>query len=194
MGWQVRIGLAGIIAVIGFFVMVNPVSVTGLSTSVIPWLLTGVGVIYVIATIARRRRRLFSLLLPGVIGVLFIYAGLSMKLGDPETAGPSLLTFLFALLLFGSGTAKALMALPMSKSRYFPVFIGSAGFSLVLGFIILLAWRSVAGGFIGLVLGLEIVAAALFLAALALRDRDKEEAIEELGRHPAEEARGKPWF
>lgn len=194
MEWQIRIGLAGIVAVLGLYVLVNPVSVTTLATTIIPWLLVGVGAIYVVATIFRRRRRLFALLLPGLIGVLFIYAGLSMKLGDPGTAGPIPLSFLFALLLFGTGTAKAIMALAMKLSRYFPFFLGSAGFSLVMGLIILFAWGAVSAGFVGVVLGLEIIAAALFMAALALRDRDKEEAREALGANPAEEGRGKPWF
>lgn len=194
MEWQVRIGLAGIVAVLGLYVMVNPVSVTTLATSIIPWLLVGVGVIYVIATIARRRRRLFALLLPGLVGALFIYAGLSMKFGDPGSAGPVPLAFLFALLLFGTGTAKAINALGMRKSRYFPVLIGAAGFSLAMGLIILFAWDSVSAGFVGVVLGLEIIAAALFMAGLALRERDKEEAREALGANPALEARGKPLF
>lgn len=194
MEWQIRIGLAGIVAVLGLYVLVNPVSVTALATTIIPWMLVGTGAIQVVATIFRRRRRLFALLLPGLVGVLFIYAGLSMKFGDPGTAGPIPLVFLFALLLFGTGTAKTIMALAMRKSRYFPFFIGAAGFSLVTGLVILFAWASVSGGFVGMVLGLEIIAAALFMAALALRDRDKEEAREQLGANPAEEGRGKPWF
>lgn len=194
MEWQMRIGLAGMVAVIGLLVLFNPVTVTTLATSIIPWLLVGVGGIYVIATIARRRRRLFSLLLPAVIGVLFILAGLSMKFGDPGTAGPIPLSFLFALLLFGTGTIKTIQALSMRKSRYWPLFIGSASFSLAAGLIILFAWRAVSAGFVGVVLGLEVIAAALFLFALALRERDKEETREELGANPAEEGRGKPWF
>ncbi len=194
MTWQIRIGLAGILAVLGLYVLVNPVSVTSLATSIIPWLLVGVGAIYVLSTIFRRRRRLFALLLPGLIGILFIYAGLSMKLGDPGTAGPIPLAFLFALLLLGTGTVKAIMALSMQKSRYLPFVAGSAVFSLLMGVIILFAWSSVSSGFVGMVLGLEVLAAALFMAALALRERDKEEAREELGANPATEGRGKPWF
>jgi len=194
MTWQIRVGLAGIVAVLGLYVLVNPVSVTSLATSIIPWLLVGVGAIYVLATIFRRRRRLFSLLLPGLIGVLFVLAGLSMKLGDPGTAGPIPLAFLFALLLFGTGTAKTIMALSMRRSRYFFLFIGSASFSLATGLLVLFFWRMVSAGFVGVVLGLEIIAGAIFMAAIALRDRDKEEAREELGGNPAEEGRGKPWF
>lgn len=192
MTWEVRVGMAGIIAAIGLFVVFNPVSVTTLAVSVIPWLLIGVGVIYVLTTIARRRRRLFSLLLPGLIGALFIIAGLSMKVGEPGTAGPIPLTVVFALLLFGTGTSKAVMALSATRSRYFPLLSGSAAYSLLAGFTIVFAWPTVSAGFIGVVLGLEMIAAALFMAAMALRDRDKEEAREALGLEAEAGAGGKP--
>lgn len=194
MEWQVRFGLAAVVAVIGLYVAFNPLSVTGLVTGVVPWLLMIVGAVYLLATLLRRRRRFFAMLMPGLIGALLIYVGASMKFGDPSAAGPIPLNFLFALLLFGTGAAKLIMSAPYKQSRYFWFFIGSGLFSAIMGIIILFAWASVSASFIGVVLGLEIIADAIFLAALSLRDRDKEEAREALGGNPAAEGKGKPWF
>lgn len=194
MAWQVRIGIAGVIALLGLWVLVNPVAVTGLATSLIPWALIGVGALYLVATLLRRRFRFFSLLLPGVMGVLMIYAGASMKFGNAGSLGPIPLSALFALLLFGSGTAKAIMAAGFRQSRYWLVFAAATAFSLVMGVLILFAWAEISAGWAGVVLGMEILGFAAFLAALALRDRDQEEAREALGADPRAEGRGKPWF
>ncbi len=181
MKWQVQTAAAGILAALGLYILLNPVSVTSLATGIIPWLLIGAGGIYLLAIFLRSRRRPLSMILPGLVGVLLVYAGLSMKFGDPSTAGPIGLAFLFALLLFGSGIAKLLMASSMRRSKYFLFLLGSGGFSAIMGLVIMFAWSSVSAGFIGVVLGLELIADALFLGSLSLRDRDKEEAREALG-------------
>jgi hypothetical protein len=54
--------------------------------------------------------------------------------------------------------------------------------------IVLFNWSSVSAGFIGVVLGLELIADAVAMAALALRDRDGEEAMEAKGLDPVVEA------
>lgn len=188
MDWRFRTALAGILGALGLYVMVNPVAVTGLATSVIPWLLVGAGSIYMLAIFLRSRRWSQSMVLPGVVGALLLYAGLSMKFGDPATAGPIGLAFLFALLLFGSGIAKLLMATSMPKSRYFKLFLASGALSTAMGLVILFTWSGVSAAVIGLVLGVELIADALFLGALSLRDRDKEEAHEMLELDPATQA------
>lgn len=186
MNWQAQVVLAGVIAAFGFYVLFNPVSVTTLAVGVIPWLLVGAGGIYLIATFLRSRRRPLTMVLPGVVGALLVYGGLSMKLGDPATAGPVALAFLFALVLLGAGIAKLLMWPAVKRSRYAFVFLGSGGVSVVMGVIALFAWSQVSAGFIGLLLALELIADAAFLAALALRERDREEAKEALGLDPSQ--------
>jgi membrane protein HdeD len=84
----------------------------------------------------------------------------------------------------GDGIAKLLMATGVRRSRYFPILVGSGGVSLLMGVIVLFAWARVSAGFLGVVLGLELLADAAFIAALAFRDRDKEEAKEALGLEP----------
>ncbi len=192
MDWRFRTVLAGILGALGLYVLFNPVSVTGLATSIIPWLLVGAGGIYMLAIFLRSRRRPLSMVLPGLVGALLLYAGLSMKFGDPATAGPIGLAFLFALLLFGSGVAKLLMAYSMPKSRYFKLFLASGALSAAMGLVILFTWSGVSAGVIGFVLGIELLADALFLGALSLRDRDKEEARETLGLDPASQAATAP--
>ncbi len=186
MNWQAQVVLAGVIAAFGFYVLFNPVSVTTLAVGVIPWLLVGAGGIYLIATFLRSRRRPLTMVLPGVVGALLVYGGLSMKLGDPATVGPVALAFLFALVLLGAGIAKLLMWPAVKRSRYAFVFLGSGGVSVVMGVIALFAWSQVSAGFIGLLLALELIADAAFLAALALRERDREEAKEALGLDPSQ--------
>jgi uncharacterized membrane protein HdeD (DUF308 family) len=115
------------------------------------------------------------------VGVLLVYAGLSLKFGDPTQVGSVGLAMLFALVLVGGGIAKLLVATGVRRSRYFPVLLGSGIFSVVMGLITLLNWSGVSGGFLGVVLGLELISDAALLAGLALRDRDKEEAKEALG-------------
>lgn len=181
MNWQAQTVMAGVLAALGAYILLNPVAVTSLATSVIPWLLVGAGGIYLLAIFLRSRRRPLSMILPGLVGALLVYAGLSMKFGDPATAGPIGLAFLFALLLFGSGIAKLIMASSVRRSKYFLFLVGSGAFSALMGLLILFAWSSVSAGFIGVVLGLELLADALFLSGLALRDRDREEAREALG-------------
>lgn len=181
MNWTAQTVLAGILAAIGLYILFNPVSVTGLVAGVIPWLLVGAGAVYLLALLLRSRLRPLSMVLPGLVGVLLVYAGLSLKFGDPTRVGPIGLAFLFALVLLGGGLAKSLMAMGVRRSRYFLILAGSGGLSVLMGMIVLFAWSSVSAGFLGVVLGLELLADAAFIAALALRDRDKEEAKEALG-------------
>jgi uncharacterized membrane protein HdeD (DUF308 family) len=181
MNWTVQTVLAGVLAAIGLFILFNPVTVTSLVAGIIPWLLVGAGAIYILALLLRSRLRPLSMILPGLVGVLLVYAGLSLKFGDPTQVGPVGLAMLFALVLVGGGIAKLLVASGVRRSRYFPVLLGSGIFSVVMGLITLLNWSGVSGGFLGVVLGLELISDAALLAGLALRDRDKEEAKEALG-------------
>ena len=181
MNWQVRTVLAGVLAAIGLYIMFNPVSVTGLVAGIIPWLLVGAGAIYLLGVVFRKRVRPLTMILPGLVGVALVYAGLSLKFGDPRAVGPVGLPFLFALMLIGGGLAKLLSVPGFKQSRYVLLFLGSGAISVVLGLITLFNWAEVSAGFLGVVLGLELIADAAFLVALALRERDKEEAKETLG-------------
>ena len=181
MEWRLQIGIAAIVGVLGLFILLNPVSVTGLITGIIPWLLVGAGGIYIVGIFLRSRRRPLSMIVPGLVGAFLVYAGLSMKLGDTSSAGPISLAFVFALLLFGSGAVKIVTAYPLKRSRYYIYLIGSGVLSALMGLVILFNWAGISAGFAGAVLGLELLADALFLAALSLRDRDNEPAREKLG-------------
>lgn len=181
MNWQIRTVLAGVLAAFGLYVIFNPVRVTTLVAGTIPWLLLAAGGIYLLGVVLRKRRRPVTMILPGIVGVLLVYAGLSMKLGDPRTIGPVGLPFLFALLLVGGGIAKLLTLPEVRKSRYFGVFVASGAISLLMGLAVLFNWAAVSAGFVGVVLGLELVADGGFLAAFAFRDRDNEEHKEALG-------------
>lgn len=181
MNWQIRTVLAGVLAALGLYVIFNPVRVTALMAGAIPWLLLAAGAIYLLGVVLRKRRRPVTMILPGIVGVLLVYAGLSMKFGDPRTIGPIGLPFLFALLLVGGGIAKLLTLTEVRKSRYLLVFAGSGAISLLMGLVVMFNWPAVSAGFVGVVLGLELVADGAFLAAFAFRDRDKEEHKEALG-------------
>ncbi|NIJ21766.1 uncharacterized membrane protein HdeD (DUF308 family) [Sphingomonas naasensis] len=178
MKWQVQAVLAGVLAALGLYVLFNPVSVTGLVAGIIPWLLLGAGAIYLLGVVLRKRRRPLTMILPGLVGVFLAYAGLSMKFGDPRTVGPIGLSFLFALVLVGGGAAKLLTVLDLRRSRYFLIFLGAGAISVGMGLLVLFNWAAVSAGFIGVVLGLELIADAAFLGAFAFRDRDKEEQKE----------------
>jgi membrane protein HdeD len=186
MKWQVQAVLAGVLAALGLYVLFNPVSVTSLVAGIIPWLLLGAGILYLLGVVLRKRQRPLTMILPGLVGVFLVYAGLSMKLGDPRTVGPIDLSFLFALMLVGGGAAKLLTVLDVRKSRYFAVFLGAGAISVVMGLVVLFNWAAVSAGFIGVVLGLELISDAAFLGAFAFRDRDREEQREvaELDRRP----------
>ena len=181
MNWQIRTVLAGVLAALGLYVIFNPGRVTSLVAGVIPWLLLGAGAIYLLGVVLRKRRRPITMILPGLVGVLLVYAGLSMKFGDPGSVGPIGLAFVFALLLVGGGIAKLLTVPEVRKSRYFPAFIGSGLLSLVMGMVVMFSWTAVSAGFVGVILGLELIADGAFLAAFAFRDRDQEEQKEALG-------------
>ena len=180
MNWQIRTVLAGVLAALGLYVAFNPVRVTALIAGVIPWLLLAAGAIYLLGVVLRKRRRPVTMILPGMVGVLLVYAGLSMKFGDPRTVGPVGLPFLFALLLVGGGIAKLLTLTEVRKSRYFLVFLGSGAISLLMGLVVMFNWAAVSAGFLGVILGLELISDGAFLAAFAFRDRDKEEHSESL--------------
>lgn len=188
MNWRVQSALSGILAVLGLFVMFNPVTVVTAATSYIPWLLIFAGGIQYLSILFRSRRVFRVVFVPALIGTLLIYAGLSMKFGDPSTVGPISLVFVLALLLFGSGAAKLFVAASIKKSKYVNFVLGSGILSAVVGLIVLFNWSSVSATFIGVVLGLELLADAVVMAALALRDRDGEEAMEARGLDPVVEA------
>lgn len=184
MNWQVRTVLAGVLAALGLYIMFNPVRVTTLVAGTIPWLLLAGGGIYLLAVVLRKRRRPITMILPALVGVALVYAGLDMKFGDPRTIGPVGLPFLFALVLVGGGIAKLLTIGEVRKSRYLPVFAGAGAISVVMGLFVMFSWSTVSAGFIGVVLGLELIADGAFLAAFAFRDRDKEEQLEAVGVKP----------
>lgn len=181
MNWQMRTVLAGVLAALGLYVMFNPVRVTTLVASGVPWLLLAAGAIYLLAVVLRKRRRPITMILPALVGLLLVYAGLSLKFGDPRTIGPVGLPFLFALVLVGGGIAKLLTVPEVRKSRYFPAFVGSGAISVVMGLAVMFNWAAVSAGFLGVILGVELLSDGAFLAAFAFRDRDKEEQKEALG-------------
>lgn len=181
MNWQIQTVIAGILAAIGLYVVANPVGVTALVAGVIPWLLVGAGAIYLIGVVFRKRLRPLTMILPGLVGVFLLYAGLSLKFGDPRTVGPIGLPFLFALVLVGGGIAKLLSVPGVRQSRYFLIFLGAGLVSVVMGLLVLFNWAEVSTRFLGVILGLELLADAAYLGAFALRDRDKEEHREALG-------------
>ncbi|KRA82700.1 hypothetical protein ASD76_00970 [Altererythrobacter sp. Root672] len=184
MNWKVQTVLAGVMAALGLYVLFNPVTVTGLVFGVVPWLLLGAGAIYLLGVIFRKRRRPITMILPGLVGAFLVYAGLSMKLGDPRTIGPVDVSFILSLLLVGGGIAKLASIAEVRKSRYFPAFLGSGVLSIVMGLVVLFNWAAVSDGFLGVVLGLELIADSAFLGAFAFRDKDNEEHKEALGLSP----------
>lgn len=190
MNWRLQTILSGILAVLGLFVIFNPVTVVTAAGSIIPWLLLAAGVIQFASILFRptARRRFRLVIVPIITGTLLVYAGLSMKFGDPTTVGPVSLIFVLALVLFGAGTAKLFSAMQMRRSRYFAFMLGSGIVSSVIGLIVLFNWSTVSTGLIGVVLGLELLADAVAMVALGLRERDGEEAIEARGLNPVEEA------
>jgi uncharacterized membrane protein HdeD (DUF308 family) len=174
--WQVQVALAGMVAALGVFVLLNPVSIAGFAAGVIPWALMGAGAVFLLSILFRTRRRLMTLIVPGVVGTILVYLGASMKFGG--SVGPSALLFLFALLFFGAGAAKLLMAQEMRQSRYLPYVLGAAAFSLGVGIWLLFRWPDITGAAVGAILGLELLSDALVMAVMALRDRDGEAALE----------------
>ena len=181
MNWRVQSALSGILAVLGLFIMFNPVTVVSAAASYIPWLLLLAGAIQFLSILLRSRRLFRLIMLPAITGTLLVYAGLSMKFGDPSTVGPISLIFVMALLLFGSGAAKLFMAFAIKKSRYFNFMLGSGVLSAVIGLIVLFNWSGVSAGLIGVILGLELMADAVAMAVFALREHDGEEALESRG-------------
>lgn len=188
MNWRIQSGFAGILAALGLYIIFNPVTIVSLAVSIIPWMFTGAGGLYILSIFLRSRRRPLTMILPALIGSLLLYAGLSMKWGGGASVGPVSLSFVFALLLFGSGAVKLLMALTIKRSKYFSFILGSGVLSAVMGIMVLTNWSGVSATLVGVVLGLELLSDALVMGALALRDRDGEEVLEEAGLDPAEEA------
>lgn len=188
MNWRLQTTLAGILAALGLWITFNPVTVVSAAASVIPLLLLAAGAVQLVSILFRSRRLIRLIVVPAVTGALFIYAGLSMKFGDPTTVGPISLIFVLALVLFGSGAAKLVTGASMRRSRYFPWIIGSAAVSLLMGLLVLFNWETVSANWIGVFLGFETLADAVVMAVLALRDRDGEAAMETLGLDPVAEA------
>jgi uncharacterized membrane protein HdeD (DUF308 family) len=188
MNWRLQTTLAGILAALGLWIIFNPVTLVNAAGSVIPWLLLAAAAVQLISIFFRSRRVFSVVIFPAVTGALFLYAGLSMKFGDPKTVGPISLIFVLALVFFGSGAAKLVTAFAMRRSRYFLYLIGSGVVSLLMGLIVLFNWETVSAHWIGVFLGLEAIADAVVMAVLGLRERDGEAAMETLGLDPAAEA------
>jgi membrane protein HdeD len=188
MNWRLQTTLAGILAVLGLWIIFNPVTLVSAAASVIPLLLLVAGAVQLVSILFRSRRLIRLIVVPAVTGALFIYAGLSMKFGDPKTVGPISLIFVLALVLFGSGAAKLVTGASMRRSRYFAWVIGSAAVSMLMGLLVLFNWETVSANWIGVFLGAEMIADAIVMAVLALRDRDGEAAMETLGLDPVAEA------
>lgn len=188
MNWRLQTTLAGILAAIGVFIVFNPVTVVSAFAGILPWLFFAAGGVQLISILFRSRRLIRLMIIPAVTGALFIYAGLSMKFGDPTTVGPVSLKFVLALVLLGTGAAKIATALSARRSKYFNIVVVSGLLSVLLGTLVMFNWETISAGWIGVVVGLEMVGDALVMAVLALRDRDGEAAMEKLGLDPAAEA------
>lgn len=155
MNWRLQTTLAGILGALGLWITFNPVMVVSAAGSVIPWLLLAAGAIQLVSIAFRSRRLLRLIIVPAITGALFIYAGLSMKFGDPTTVGPVSLIFVLALVFFGSGAAKLVTGLSARRSRYFLYLIGSGVVSVVMGLIVLFNWQTVSNGLIGVFFGVK---------------------------------------
>jgi uncharacterized membrane protein HdeD (DUF308 family) len=188
MNWRLQVTLAGILAALGLWIVFNPVTLVTAAGSVIPLLLLAAGVVQIISIFFRARRVFSVVIFPAVSGALFLYAGLSMKFGDPKTVGPISLIFVLALVFFGSGAAKLVTGSAMRRSRYFLYIMASGAVSLLMGLIVLFSWETVSASWIGVFLGIEAIADAVVMAVLGYRERDGEAAMEQLGLDPAAEA------
>lgn len=188
MNWRLQTVLAGVLVALGVFVVFNPVTVATATAGVLPWLLLAAGAIQFLSILFRSRRLIRLIIVPAVTGVLFTYAALSMKFGDPTTVGPISLVFVLALVLFGTGAAKLVTAYSARRSKFFNIVVISGLLSVLMGLVVMFNWETVSAGFIGVVLGLEIIADAVVMGAMGLRDRDGEAAMESLGLDPKAEA------
>jgi uncharacterized membrane protein HdeD (DUF308 family) len=188
MNWRLQTILAGILVALGVFVVFNPVTVATATAGVLPWLLLAAGAIQFVSILFRSRRLIRLIIVPAITGALFTYAGLSMKFGDPTTVGPISLIFVLALVLFGTGAAKLVTAFSARRSKYFNLVVISGLVSVLMGLVVMFNWETISAGLIGVVLGLEIIADAVVMAAMGLRDRDGEAAMESLGLDPKAEA------
>jgi membrane protein HdeD len=188
MNWRLQTTLAGILAALGLWITFNPITVVSAAGSVIPWLLLAAGAVQLVSILFRSRRLIRLIIVPAVTGALFVYAGLSMKFGDPKTVGPISLVFVLALVFFGSGAAKLFTAASVRRSRYSLYILGSGAISVLMGLVVLFNWQTVSDGLIGVFLGVETLADAVVMAVLGLRERDGEAAMETLGLDPAAEA------
>ena len=188
MNWRLQTTLAGILAALGLWILLNPVTLVTAAASVIPWLLLAAGAVQAISIVFRKRRVFSVVIFPAITGALFVYAGLSMKYGNARTVGPVSLVLVLALVFYGSGAAKIATGLSMRRSRYCRYVVGSGAVSLLMGLIVLLNWEGLPPAWIGIFLGMEAFADAVVLAVLGLRERDGEAAMERLGLDPAAEA------
>ncbi|GGE00156.1 hypothetical protein GCM10011529_02930 [Polymorphobacter glacialis] len=188
MDWKTQAGLAAILGILGLSIMLNPVTIVSAAGSLIPWLLLIGAAIQFVSILLRSRRRFRIVIGPALIGILLAYAGLSMKFGDPTTIGPVSLIFVLGLLLIGSAGAKLMIAVNAKQSKYFHFILAAAILSAVLGAVMFFNWSEVSVALIGVFIGLELIADAVAMAALALRDRDGEEALEARGLDPVAEA------
>jgi hypothetical protein len=188
MNWKIQAALATSLGLIGLAIMVNPVTTVTAAGSIIPWLLFAGAGIEFLSVLLRRRRPFRLVIVPALLGALLAYAGASMKFGDPATIGPVSLAFALGLVLLGAAGAKAFLAAGMRRSKYLLYVLAAAALSALLGLIVIFSWSSVSAGFIGVVIGLELLADAAVMAFLALRERDGEAAMETLGLDPATEA------
>jgi uncharacterized membrane protein HdeD (DUF308 family) len=188
MNWRLQTVLAGILMALGVFVVFNPVTIATATAGVLPWLLLLAGAIQLLSILFRSRRLIRLIIVPAVTGALFIYAGLSMKFGDPTTIGPISLIFILALVLFGTGAAKLVTAYSARRSKFFNIVVISGLVSVLMGLVVMFNWETISAGLIGVVLGLEIIADALVMGVMGLRDRDGEAAMESLGLDPKAEA------
>nr|WP_310522197.1 hypothetical protein [Polymorphobacter sp.] len=188
MNWKTQAALATILALLGFTILFNPVNTVTAAGSIVPWLLFAGATIQFLSVFFRSRRTFRLVLVPSLIGALLLYAGASMKFGDPATVGPISLAFVLALVLLGSAAAKGFLAYGLQRSKYLLYILASAVLSALLGLIVFFSWSTVSAGLIGVFIGLELIADAVVMGSLALRERDGEEAMESLGLDPATEA------
>lgn len=181
MGWALQLALAAMTGLLGIYVMFDPVSMVTLAESAVPWALIASGIAAFVTVALRRKGGARRIIGPAILGALLVVIGLALRFGSGGN-GYAAIPFLFALLLIGSAVAKAVMAGAVRRSRYWPFLAGSALLSLVIGVLVLAEWVSVDRGLIGVVIGIELMADAVAVGALALRDRDVRMALDRIRR------------
>jgi len=163
----ILIVLGGVLVLGGILALANPFAASIAITTLVGLVLVFAGVLqsWVAITDSQVPHRVWT----GLVGLLALLAGISL-IADP-LAGVVSLTLLVGIVFLVTGAARLAMAWQLRDTPLYWFLLLSGAASMLVGFLVVTDFGAAATSFLGLLLGIQLLADGIGLIALGVTAR-----------------------